>query len=79
MGDMTLIEEPAPLSMEFAAVDFGDTRLGLRFWRILEAVAEKPAASFPRSMGGDAGSGRVSTRFVNNRRVTPTKILCSTY
>jgi Transposase DNA-binding len=63
-----------PLSLEFTAADFGDTRLALRFWRILDAIAEKPAASFPRSMGSDAKLEGFY-RFINNCNVTPARIL----
>src|SRR5260370_30222824 len=62
------------LSLEFAAVDLGDSRLNLRLWRIVDALSEKPAAGFPESMGSVAELEALY-RFINNRRVTPTGIL----
>src|SRR5260370_7467873 len=62
------------LSLEFAAVDLGDSRLNLRLWRIVDALSEKPATSFPESMGSVAEL-EAFYRFINNRRVTPAGIL----
>ena len=74
MRDAMVVSELAAPSLEFVAIDLGDARLDLRLWRIVEALAEKPAASFPESMGSDADLEGFY-RFVNNRRVTPSKIL----
>src|SRR5690348_4636264 len=67
-------DQYSPLSIEFAAVDLGDARLDLRLWRILDAIAEKPSASFPESMGSDAELEGFY-RFINNPRVTSSGIL----
>lgn len=61
-------------SVEFAAANLGDARLNLRLQRIVDFLAEKPAASFPEAMGNDAGL-EAFYRFINNDRVTPNGIL----
>jgi hypothetical protein len=63
-----------PLSVEFASVDFGDQRLSLRLWRIVEALSERPAVAFPEAMGDGAGLEGLY-RFIHNERVTPAGIL----
>jgi Transposase DNA-binding len=64
----------APFSLEFAAADLGDVRLNLRLQRIVDFLAEKPAASFPEAMG-DVASLEAFYRFINNDRVTSDGIL----
>ncbi len=64
----------ASFSTEFAAADLGDTRLNVRLWRIVEALAAKPAASFPVAMG-NATDLEAFYRFINNDRVTADGIL----
>ena len=63
-----------PLSLEYASSDFGDQRLSVRLWRIVDALMERPAATFPDALGDEA-SLEAFYRFVNNARVTPEAIL----
>ena len=48
---------------QFARVDLGDKRRNLRAVRVAAAMAERPEASIPQQMGGDAAAIKAAYRF----------------
>lgn len=66
--------ELAPPSAQFSFADFGDVRLTKRLCVLADALAARPSDSFPQSMRTEA-SLEGAYRFMNNRRVTPERIL----
>src|SRR4051812_39503040 len=62
------------LQGELAGADFGDKRLSRRLVGIAEQIAIEPDASFPVAAGNDAAL-EATDRFLNNRAVSPNRIL----
>jgi hypothetical protein len=59
---------------EVEGSEFGDSRLGKRHLKLAELLAKDPAQSFPKAAGTDAEL-EGTYRFLNNRSVTPDRIL----
>ena len=61
---------------ELSSAALPDARLRSRLGRIADAIAEAPAASFPKA-AGDVAALEATYRFLNNDRVTPEIILAA--
>lgn len=59
---------------EVEGSEFGDSRLGKRHLKLAELLAKDPSQSFPKATGTDAEL-EATYRFLNNRSVTPERIL----